>query len=267
MRNITIICLTILTACGSGGNTGSNPSNGKINSYLVNASVSQNGCGGRISDVQQSFNFTEGQVDTGLFQVVTSRSGNAVDVIYSYQGACLNTYEASFQDTTAPETPVTLKRKAQCGPKTCENIWIGKATASSISKEAEVEKVNGERCNPMVPKEVGYRPSQFECDGDSAILLSGGQRSAFSVVVRTLGTFNDRDPANPSCATNVCSPFKTQSTIDLPAFKVFCLGGSGFSSNFSKVTRISIKYSATVTDPMDTKQFEQYCLNTKQNLH
>ncbi len=123
--------------------------------------------------------------------------------------------------------------------------------------------VNGENCIPPIPQ-VGYRPSLYECNGNAAVLLRDQLRNNYSVVVRRNGQFNDRDPKNPSCGTNRCSPYKTQKRIELPEYQVNCLGGSGYSAEFSDVRRISIKFEALVTNPKDPNQFEQYCLDNKQ---
>lgn len=134
----------------------------------------------------------------------------------------------------------------------------------SFAAAQDQDKVRGESCNPNVPSTVGYRPSLFECNGNAAVLLRGSQRNNYSVVVRRDGQFNDRDPNNPTCGTNRCSPYKTQKKIELPEYQVNCLGDSGYSANFVPVNRISIKYTAVVTNANDTSQFEQYCLNNVQ---
>lgn len=122
------------------------------------------------------------------------------------------------------------------------------------------QAVNGENCIPPTP-DVGYRPSTFECNGNAAVLFRNGLRNNYSVVVRANGQFNDRDPANPSCGTNRCSPYKTQKRIELPEYQVNCLGDSGYSGNFTRVKRISVKFTASVTNPRDAGQFQQYCLD------
>lgn len=123
--------------------------------------------------------------------------------------------------------------------------------------------VTGEACISPVPVEIGYRPSLFECNGNAAILLRGSYRNAYSVVVRRNGQFNDRDPLNPSCTTNRCSPFKVQKKIELPEYQINCLGGSGYSDQYQEVKRISIKFRADVTDGKDESQFNQWCLPNK----
>lgn len=122
--------------------------------------------------------------------------------------------------------------------------------------------VSGSGCVPAVP-EIGYRPSVLECNGNAAILLRGRYRNAYSVVVRRNGQYNDRDPHNTSCGTNRCSPYKVQKRIELPEYEVNCLGDSGYSDYFVPVTRISVKFTAQVTNSSDTSQFQQYCLHNK----
>ena len=122
--------------------------------------------------------------------------------------------------------------------------------------------VTGSDCVAPIP-EIGYRPSAYECNGNAAILMRGSMRNAYSVVVRFNGQYNDRDPHNPSCATNRCSPYKVQKRIELPAYEVNCLGASGYSDYFKTVTRISVKFSAKVTNSRDPNQFQQYCLSNK----
>ena len=133
-------------------------------------------------------------------------------------------------------------------------------TFSVLAFSTEAKAVNGENCVPPVGN-VGYRPSLFECNGNAAVLFRGGLRNNYSVVVRANGQFNDRDPANPSCGTNRCSPYKTQKRIELPEYQVNCLGDSGYSGNFARVKRISVKFTAAVTNPRDEGQFQQYCLD------
>ncbi len=128
----------------------------------------------------------------------------------------------------------------------------------------DIAKVTGDNCLPM-PSDVGYRPSLFECNGAAAVLTRGSQRNNYSIVVRRGPNiqYNDRDPNNTSCGTNRCSPYKTQRRIELPEFQVNCLGDSGFSPTFDTVQRVSIKYTAAVTNAQDSRQFQQYCLTDK----
>lgn len=137
----------------------------------------------------------------------------------------------------------------------------------SLLVSSQAYAVNGHNCVPPVP-DVGYRSSLYECNGNAAIILRGSQRGAYSVVVRRQGQFNDRDPANPSCGSNRCSPYKTQKKIEFAEYQVNCLGASGHSSSYAEVSRISIKYAPGVEDPTDPRQFQQYCIaNTHEDFN
>ena len=120
--------------------------------------------------------------------------------------------------------------------------------------------VSGDGCVPATP-DIGYRPSLFECNGNAAVILRNGFRDAYSVVVRRFNAqYNDRDPDNTGCSTNECSPYKTQEIQEYPEYQVRCLGGSGYSDKYTTVTRISVKFTAVVTNSRDTSQFQQYCI-------
>ena len=111
-------------------------------------------------------------------------------------------------------------------------------------------------CARDVPTITQYRPAVRECGGNAAIILSGKYTSLFSVVVRDREN-KDRWPpkgAN-SCtlyetnvlALNKCSVFKVQNIIEVEHEKgdaeIHCLGASGYSPLFSRVTRITAKIS------------------------
>lgn len=110
-------------------------------------------------------------------------------------------------------------------------------------------------CPRHVPTLVQYRPAVKECGGNAAIVLSGKKyMSLFSVVVRDWEN-KDRWPpqgANgcTSYETNVialnrCSVFKVQSILgvdnDVRNAELHCLGASGYSPLFSRVSRITAK--------------------------
>ena len=145
-------------------------------------------------------------------------------------------------------------------------MLLGSALVSVLQTNS-AEAVNGENCVAPVA-DVGYRPSLYECNGNAAILLRGSLRTAYSVVLRRNGENNDRDPENPSCGLNRCSPFKAQYKLELPDYQVSCLGASGFDSSLQQANRISVKFNAKVTDSSDESQFQQYCLDDlKENLN
>jgi hypothetical protein len=145
---------------------------------------------------------------------------------------------------------------------TVGTLLASSSPAFSTTEESEIARVRGENCIPPISS-VGYRPSLYECNGNAAVLLRGSLRNNYSVVVRTNGQGNDRDPLNPGCGTNRCSPYKTQKRIELPDYQVNCLGASGYSDYYVGVKRISIKFTAKVTNANDPSQFEQYCLDNK----
>ncbi len=263
---IAAVAVTIaLASCGGGGGGDGTDDRGAVGGshYLVEANVVRDSCGERLSNVRQVFTVNGDLVDTSLVTVQGVEADGGVQASYSESnGDCTRTYQFTLANLGANGS-ATLLSHTQCGATVCETEWQGTLSPTTATKAAEINgslRVNGERCNANVPTEVGYRPSLFECNGNSAILLSGSQRNNYSVVVRRNGQFNDRDPNNPSCGTNRCSPYKTQKRIELSPYQVNCLGGSGYSSEYADVQRISIKYTAQVTNPSDTSQFEQYCL-------
>ncbi len=109
-------------------------------------------------------------------------------------------------------------------------------------------------CPSSVTKLVQYRPAVAECNGKAAIIVSGKYTSAFSVVVRDREN-KDRWPAQGfnGCtpyetdvlALNKCSAFKVQKILGIEDpvadAEVHCLGASGYSSLFRRVSRITIK--------------------------
>lgn len=123
----------------------------------------------------------------------------------------------------------------------------------------------GDYCISPVPPEIGYRPSLFECNGNAAILLRGDVRKAYSVVLRRNGFRNDRGRENPECSLASCSPFKVQKRIELPAYRVNCLGDNGFGVELGLANRIAIKFQAAVSNARDPEQYQQYCLKTKKS--
>ncbi len=111
-------------------------------------------------------------------------------------------------------------------------------------------------CAKDVTKSVQYRPAVRECRGRAAVILSGKYTSAFSAVVRDKEN-KDRWPPEGAnnctaherdvLALNKCSVFKVQEIIgvddDSGDAEVHCLGASGYSKLFRRVSRITIKIS------------------------
>jgi hypothetical protein len=101
-----------------------------------------------------------------------------------------------------------------------------------------------------------YRPAVRECGGNAAVILSGRYTNVFSVVVRDREN-KDRWPVKGAngCTpyeTNVlglskCSVFKVQRVIGVDNengdAQVHCLGASGYSPLFARVTRMTAKLS------------------------
>ena len=111
-------------------------------------------------------------------------------------------------------------------------------------------------CAKDVSNLVQYRPSVKECRNRAAIILSGKYLHVFSVVVRDWlnrdrwpveGVNNCTPYERDTLGLNKCSVFKVQKIINFSDSEgdaeVHCLGASGYSPLFSKVTRITAKLS------------------------
>lgn len=111
-------------------------------------------------------------------------------------------------------------------------------------------------CASDVPTVVQYRPAIKECGNKAGIVLSGKYKDVFSVVVRDREN-KDRWPPQGinGCsayerdvlALHKCSAFKAQKVIPIENengdAEVHCLGASGYSSVFARVTRMTAKLS------------------------
>ena len=109
-------------------------------------------------------------------------------------------------------------------------------------------------CWQDVSRLAKYRPAVEECDGNAAIVLLGKYTGVYSAVVRDSEN-RDRWPAEGvnQCTPyerdvlglNKCSVFKVQDSIPVGrganAMMVHCLGASGYSKLFSRVTRMTVK--------------------------
>lgn len=105
-----------------------------------------------------------------------------------------------------------------------------------------------------VPSIVQYRPAVAECENRAAIILSGKYKDVFSVVVRDREN-KDRWPPEGinGCtayerdvlALHKCSAFKAHQVLDIEDDRgdasVHCLGASGYSKLFTRVTRMTAK--------------------------
>jgi hypothetical protein len=277
IKNIlfSLVAALILTSCGGGGGggTGSFPGGGGGDAWLIQAAISQNGCGDRIAPVNQEMIIqTSGatsKVDTSIaIATGTNEGGNIVAGYAEAYSGCTRTHTIDIKGLNGGNPEVFLVSETSCDDgQNCVNNWTGTATRlrnrdlqTEVTSEDEGgEKISGESCRPATP-EVGYRPSVFECNGAAAVLMRSPLRNNYSVVVRRNGQFNDRDPNNPTCGTNRCSPYKTQKKMELVDYQVNCMGDSGFSPLYDPILRISVKFQALVTNPADTHQFEQYCI-------
>ena len=173
--------------------------------------------------------------------------------------------------------------------------WLGDAAAQVTTKRVwTIDEIISERqepeaktklrycngslfkpcvCAQDVSKSVQYRPAVKECNGRAAIILSGKYLDVFSVVVRDKMN-KDRWPETGinGCnayerdvlGLNKCSAFKVQKSIGVENAQdgdaeVHCLGASGYSKLFSRVTRITAK----LTDVPGSNQdpLERLCLN------
>lgn len=242
----------------------------------VRAPVSSDSCNERISSVDQQFVVNTGAsgatIDTSLVTVPAVVSNDTVTAKFSdTNGECTRTYSIQFDAVSGSTTTATLAFESTCGSRTCKSTWEGPVSEDTTLRslqDTETLRASESVCNPNVPQDVHYRPSLFECSGNAAVLMSGNQRHNYSIVLRRNGQANDRDPKNIGCSDARCSPYKTQRKMEIPAYQVNCLGDNGFSEYFTLPNRISIKYTAKITNVNDPHQFEQYCLNSRErNLH
>ncbi len=121
-------------------------------------------------------------------------------------------------------------------------------------------------CPKDVPTIVQYRPAVKECGNKAAIILSGKYKDVFSVVVRDREN-KDRWPLSgingcsaferDTLGLNKCSAFKVQAVIPVESTdgdaEVHCLGASGYSKLFKRVSRMTAKLSDvpnSTTDPL-----------------
>lgn len=111
-------------------------------------------------------------------------------------------------------------------------------------------------CYQYVSRAMKYRPAVEECGGDAGILFGKKYTGIYSAVVRD-GENRDRWPETgfggctpyerDTLGLNKCSAFKVQDIIKVKdgkePYALHCLGASGYSTLFKKVTRITVKLS------------------------
>lgn len=149
--------------------------------------------------------------------------------------------------------------------QTSQKVWTVAEILAERKRPVTKKKINyckGGRFQPCVcvkdvAKQIQYRPAVEECGNNAAIILSGKYLSVYSTVVRD-GENRDRWPAEgtSNCTSaetalglNKCSVFKVQKELGIESetklgdAEVHCLGASGYSKLFSRVSRITIKLS------------------------
>jgi hypothetical protein len=127
-------------------------------------------------------------------------------------------------------------------------------------------------CASDVPTVVQYRPSVKECGRKAAIILSGKYKDVFSVVVRDRENKDRWPPAGMNGCTPYerdvlallkCSAFKVQAIIPVENeagdAEVHCLGASGYSTLFRRVTRMTAKLADIPNSTRDP--LARWCLN------
>ena len=160
-----------------------------------------------------------------------------------------------------------------------------RTTIAKILSERDLEKANRKNprycqggvfkpcvCAKDVTKLAQYRPSVSECNGNAAVILSGRYTSAFSAVVRDRenkdrwppqGLNGCTDYERDILALKKCSAFKAHEVIPVENeegdAKVHCLGASGYSPLFSRVSRITIKLADSPDSTNDP--VARLCLN------
>jgi hypothetical protein len=127
-------------------------------------------------------------------------------------------------------------------------------------------------CPRDVTKAVQYRPAVQACGGDAAVILSRKKYlSAYSAVVRDWEN-KDRWPPEgingcsfaerETLGLNKCSAFKVQSVVPVEHqtddAEIHCLGASGYSPLFKRVSRITIKLRDIPNSTADP--LERLCL-------
>jgi hypothetical protein len=158
--------------------------------------------------------------------------------------------------------PSAYSQPAEATPTT-ERVWTISDVFNEPRRRApkKVRYCNGGRFKPCVcwqdvARDMRYRPALAECGGNAAIILSGKYVSTFSAVVRDTEN-RDRWPASGfnGCSAAVaggdnppayCSAFKAQEQLFHESesgrgAKIHCLGASGYSTLFKRVSRVTVK--------------------------
>lgn len=159
-------------------------------------------------------------------------------------------------------------------------VW----TADEILAERVLKKPDAKRlkfcqggafkpcvCASKVTKLVQYRPSVKECKNNAALIVSKRYLNAYSLVVRDRENKDRWPPQGINGCTaferdqlglNKCSAFKVQKVIGVEHpvadAEIHCLGASGYSGLFRRVSRITIKLKDVPNSNLDP--LERLCL-------
>jgi len=125
-----LIAISFLSACGGGSNNGElRAVGGSGEQWHVLANISKNGCGERISNVEQTFTVSSDRVNTSLSTVPIIPTGSGFDFSYSdTNGDCQRTYSGHFSNISGNTATVELISDSACSTVTCQNTWSGTAT-------------------------------------------------------------------------------------------------------------------------------------------
>jgi hypothetical protein len=151
-------------------------------------------------------------------------------------------------------------------PLSTQRVWSVKDLLTEVTSKGPVRRkiryCQGGRfapcvCHQDVSRDMRYRPALKECNGNSAVILSGKYLNVFSAVVRDSEN-RDRWPSSgfngcsPALAQSesppaLCSAFKAQDIFDIgkgrKRSRVYCFGSSGYSELFKRVVRVTVKLS------------------------
>ena len=136
LRLLSVLSVSALCACGGGGGgddttSGTGGASGDVSGsqWVVDASITKDGCGERISSVHQIFTINGDTVDTSLRSVPAQSSGDTVTFEYqTASGTCNRTFHGELTGLSGSTGNVTLTKTATCDGQTCENSWSGTAT-------------------------------------------------------------------------------------------------------------------------------------------
>lgn len=135
---IVLLLLASLTACGGGGggyDSGNTPDgvDSSAGQWKVSADVTHDGCGDRISDVNQTFAVSDSggaiTVNSGIVTVNGTKTDSGFTSGFSEtNGSCNRSYTADFAYTSGTTATVNLVSNSDCGTVVCQNNWAGTAT-------------------------------------------------------------------------------------------------------------------------------------------